>query len=187
MSETNLLGPLGQAPSAAAAARVSQALQSSDVAAAHFSSLGKALKEINNIREGLTRLSKLADTVTQEDVMEEAGKLVARGSEPMRLAGFLADMPAEGGGSALAGWIAEHAQTAAQTEQKVLQMYEQARYELGVTASHALRAASTMPGPAPSPMANPKLAAALGFAHPEGSVPGPGASNPLIGAPSNAP
>ena len=117
-------------------------------AEALFDKTSKARKDIGVLQSGLAKLMKLGDLVTPEDVIEQAGKLVAKGFEPMILAGYLADMPEAGGGEALAGWVAQHVQTADQNAQQIDQLHQQARHQLGTSSLSVLQAHS---GPASGP------------------------------------
>lgn len=99
----------------------------------------KALGKMELIKGSLSRLAKKGDVVQQEDVIEEAGKLVSRGIDPFALAGILADMPQEGGGEALAGWVQGHAAQAAATEQQLKINQAVSRHDLGVGAMNMLR------------------------------------------------
>lgn len=107
---------------------------------AFYKQTGQALKRLDVIRKGLERLADKQDMVTMDDIVDEAGKLVAHGIDPMALAGMLADAPQEGGGEALGGWVASHAQTAMLGEQRVMQQHAMAQYQMGVSAMHLLMA-----------------------------------------------
>lgn len=105
---------------------------------AAFEATNKALAGMDSLRQSLARLTEKGDVVTPEDVIEEAGKLVGRGLDPMALAGVLADMPQQGGGQALAGWLAQHAMAAAASEQQIKAQNNVARHAMGVSALHEL-------------------------------------------------
>lgn len=107
---------------------------------AAFEATGKALKQLDTIRKGLEHLADKQDVVTMEDVVEEAGKLVAHGIDPVALAGVLADAPQEGGGEALGGWVASHAQTAAGAEQQLMAQHNLLRHQVGMSAIHMMMA-----------------------------------------------
>lgn len=107
---------------------------------AQFDQTTKALKKLDAIRKGLERLQDKQDLVTMDDVVDEAGKLVAHGIDPMALAGMLADAPQQGGGEALGGWVASHAQTAAMGEQRLMIQNNIARHQMAVSAIHLLTA-----------------------------------------------
>lgn len=103
-----------------------------------FNQLTKLVKRMDQVRRELTELATLGDMVTDEDVVEASGRLVAQGMEAHEVAGMLASLPA--GGQALADWVQEQAAAAAQREQQLGQAHEMARHELGVRAFRALAA-----------------------------------------------
>jgi len=123
---------------------------------AMFDQTKGALKKLDVIRKSLERLADKQDVVTMDDVIQEAGKLVAHGIDPMALAGILADAPQEGGGEALGGWVAAHAQAAAQGEQQLMQQHDQVRNDMGVSAIHMMMAHHN------AQMMNPGTAVAMG-------------------------
>jgi hypothetical protein len=128
-------------------------------ARAAFEQTSKAVAQMDHVRKGLEKLSDRGDMVTPEDVIGEASKLVAHGIDPMALATILADMPQEGGGEALGGWVTAHAVSAAQAEQQLMQARAVAQHELGVSAVHMLTAhdvhrAVTGSGPQPEASAD---------------------------------
>lgn len=98
------------------------------------------LNKLDKIRKGLERLADKQDMVTMDDVIDEAGKLVTHGIDPMALAGLLADAPQEGGGEALGGWVASHAQTAMLAEQRLIQAHNLAMNRTAISAMHMLMA-----------------------------------------------
>jgi hypothetical protein len=100
----------------------------------------KALKQLDLMRKGLTHLAGKQDVVTMEDIVGEAGKLAAHGIDPIALAGILADAPQEGGGEALASWVAGHAQTAEQAEGQMQQQHAALQHQMGMSAIHLLMA-----------------------------------------------
>jgi hypothetical protein len=107
---------------------------------AAYEATSKALKQLDVIRKGLSKLADKQDIVTLDDVVEEAGKLVSHGIDPVSLAGILAEAPQEGGGEALGGWVASHAQTAMQAEQQMIQQHNLIQHQMGVSAVHLLMA-----------------------------------------------
>lgn len=116
----------------------------------------KALKQVDAVRKSLDRLQQKQDVVKMDDLIEEAGKLVAHGIDPMALAGILADAPQEGGGEALGNWVSGHAQAAEQAEQGLMLQNRLAKHNIGVSASHLLMAhanSQSMMGPLTPPTA----------------------------------
>jgi hypothetical protein len=108
----------------------------SNVAA--FEESGKMLKRLDAVRKGLEKLREKQDIVTMDNVVEEAGKLVAHGIDPIALAGILADAPQQGGGEALGAWVAQHAQNAEQAEQQMMQQHKLLQHEMGSSAWHLM-------------------------------------------------
>ena len=156
--------PLGaQAPAPPPAPTLGDKLMPGHVAAkAAFDKTTEAVRRADQVRKVLQGLAEKSDQVTQEDVIEAAGKLVAGGEDPLAMAGLLADMPQEGGGQALAGWVAQHAQQAAQMEQQVMQAHRAVAHEVGTSAIHMMQAIGKGQGPggasaptAPAPTLNP--------------------------------
>lgn len=115
-----------------------------DQAKARFQATSKGLSNIDHFTQGLTMLQKKGDAVSPEDVIQEAGALVAKGQDPAMLAGFLADMPTSGG-TALASWVQQHLQTVQANEQQVQNMHRVSRHQLGVTALQGLAAHALNP------------------------------------------
>jgi len=132
-------GGMGMMPSSLEGAKKALQQQNGQARAA-FQQTGKALNQIDHMRKGLERLSDKGDMVRPEDVIHEASKLVAHGIDPMALAGVLADMPQQGGGEALGGWVMGHAIQAVQTEQMLMKAHAVARHDLGISAMHLLAA-----------------------------------------------
>lgn len=153
------------AGSAAGSDLRSRLIQAHGTSKAMFDHTGDLVARADRARIALAALAAMGDQVTQEDVVKEAGGLVAKGEDPLVLAGLLSDMPEKG--EALAAWVADHAQKAAQTEAQIAQAHEMAKHQLGVNALHVLQAhgGGASPGASPGP-----------------STPGPSAlPNPLLG------
>jgi len=110
-------------------------------AKASFDAAGKALKQVDAVRKGLSNLADKQDMVTLEDVIHEFGKLAAHGLDPVGLAGIIADAPSQGGGEALGGWVAGRAQMAMQGEQQLISLRNNSAHEMGVAALHSMMAA----------------------------------------------
>lgn len=137
---------------------------------AAYEESGKQLRNLDIIRDALDRLSDKQDMVTMEDIIGEAGKLVAKGIDPVALAGVLADAPQEGGGQALAGWVDNHAANAQRAEQALGVQRNNLRLQLGASGVHLLMAhsnAQQMQGGISPPMGSPQ-----------------GSGNDLTGAPN---
>ena len=124
-----------------------------EMAKARYAKTAAADSILTSIRTELDQLTKLGDTVTSEDVIQSAGRLVASGATPMEMASLLADMPE--GGQALANWIAQQDQAVTQREAQVAPLHALARHQVGVTGLHSLMQqmqAGPSAGPAPLPM-----------------------------------
>ena len=146
MNEMAMTQPPGDPLAGGPASLTGQSLQDTLTqhmkrAKAAFDVTGKALKQLDLMRKSLERLSDKQDMVQLDDIIEEAGKLVSHGIDPVALAGILADAPQEGGGEALGGWVAGHAQSAMQAEQNLIQQHNQNAHEMGVAALHSMMAA----------------------------------------------
>lgn len=117
-----------------------------------YQKLRQAGAMLGAVRQGLDKLTSLADTVTPQDVVTEAGKLVALGLDPVQIAGMLADMPQEG--DLLVEWIAQQDGGIRQRQQQLDQMTQAVRHDLGVESMRGLMAhhfANAMPPPSAQP------------------------------------
>jgi hypothetical protein len=104
-----------------------------------FDQTGKFMAHIQNMSQELASLSKLGDSVTAEDVIQTAGRLVAGGAfTPGEAAAILSDMPTSGG-QALASWVGMHLQQNLQTAQQVAQVHSVARHEMGISGLRLLQ------------------------------------------------
>lgn len=141
MANMNGLGSAAAGPGSAPAAPSTlrqRLLLAHSAAKSMFEKTGELVGRTDRARVQLEHLTALGDMIAPEDVIKSAGRLVAGGEDPLALAGLLADMPDNP--QALQGWVAQHAQQAAQTEQQVLQTHAAARHQLGVSALHVLQA-----------------------------------------------
>jgi len=128
-----------------------------DQASAQYTKLVEAQTKLDHIRSGLAELARLGDTISTDDVVKEAGKLVASGVSPMELAELLADMPP--GGPGLAAWVSQHATSAAMNEAKLGQMVQMSRHQMGTKALQLLAGhAAFSPAQAPLPAMTGPLA-----------------------------
>jgi len=137
-----------------------------DQAVAQFKQTGKAMAQIKLFQNTLDELTKLGDTVTPDDLIEASGKLVAHGQDPMQIANLLSGMPQ--GGTAIQGWLGQHAQALQSAMAQVAPAHEAARHALAVSVVHGL-AGHAVHGPgtgigAPGPVvaAQPPLNALTG-------------------------
>lgn len=128
-----------------------------------YSKLSTASKQGVEVMKELRGLAGFGAVVAPSDVIESFGRLVGHGLEPMRLADILADMPTQGGGEAIQGWIAQRQQIADRMEAQLNQHLAVVRHELGVSAlrliaSHhfdGTRAQGASPVGPPAPAPNP--------------------------------
>lgn len=143
----NPMMPQGPGPSAPTPSQAHMAplAKNHQAVSAMFDATQKALKQSANVRQELDKLTGMGDVVTGEDVIEGAGRIVAKGGDPLAMAGVLADMPSEGGSAALAGWIAQHDMAAKQHEAMLQAANEVARHQLGVSSLHMIAAHSMNP------------------------------------------
>lgn len=101
-------------------------------ASARYAKLKEAEGRVSIARESMDRLAELRDTVTQDDVVKAAGRLVSAGAGAAEIAGMLAEMPPDG--DALAGWIAQKDLKLRELEGQLEAAKDAARYKLGVSA-----------------------------------------------------
>lgn len=127
----NELG-LQSGPGAGAGDPLSGLLQQHDHLESLHNKVTESVTKMDKLRLGLGKLAKMGDTVTQDDVIGEAGELVAHGLDPMAIASVLADMPQDG--QPLAQWVTQRAQAATQKEQQLLQGRDQVQTQLGAQA-----------------------------------------------------
>lgn len=111
-----------------------------DQANARLNAADKVSKQLTNITGELTNLAKMGDTVTPDDVVNSAGRLVAQGSDAMEMAGLLADMPENP--QQLQAWIAQHAQAAQAQVAKLAPVHDLARHHVGMAALRMITAHS---------------------------------------------
>jgi hypothetical protein len=109
-----------------------------DQVKAQYQQVGEALGRLDAVKNGLANLAKLGDMVTSDDVVKEAGKLVAAGLDPKALASLMSEMPARG--QALALWLSQHATGAAAREAQLVPVLQSLRYSMGQNALHLLAA-----------------------------------------------
>lgn len=126
-----------------------------DQLAGVYSQTSKAMAATQRYSKGLDSLLKMGQAVTPEDVIAEAGKIVAAGEPAERVAGLLADMPETPG--ALPDWLAAHKVNLAQQMAQLAQAHEAVRHALAVSSLHAVAHFSLNPQ-SPSPALNPQSA-----------------------------
>lgn len=107
--------------------------QQHDVARATYDKVKDSRRMLDHIRVELDKLADMADTVTPQDVIGAAGRLVGHGVPAREMAVLLSDMP-QGAGQGLASWIQAHDMLARQQEAEVDRVANISRHRLGVTA-----------------------------------------------------
>lgn len=128
---------------------------------------------LNAIRGEMDKLSLMQDTVTPEDVIAAAGRVVGHGVPARELASLLADMPSQAG-QGLAAWVAQQDQALSQQEAHVSQMKEIAQHRMGVSAVRAMAADEMI-------ARGRRAAAAMGALAPGGGQQGPSPPGPPTG------
>lgn len=126
---------------------------------AKYAKLSGARDMLDAVQEQMDGLVSKFDTVSPEDVMTSAGKLVAAGLTPEAVAGMLADMPDNS--QALQDWVAKHAKDVAQRSEQLDALLGETRHQMGVVG---LRQLMQKPDEVP-PEAAPQMGA-LGAAPP---------------------
>jgi len=138
---------------------------------AQFTHIGEVKSNLDGISKLLDKLTDLGDVVTEDDIVKTAGQIVGKGWMPAdQMAGILADMPPNGGGTALAKWVLAHDIQIKQQLLQVTQLQEMAGHQMGVTAHQAVVEALTGREP-------PDVQGG-------GQAPGPQSSNPLTSMPT---
>lgn len=94
--------------------------------------LVQADRMLGVMRDEMDKLALMADTVTPEDVIAAAGRVVGHGVPARELASLLADMPSQAG-QGLSAWVAQQDQALTLQESHVAQMRQIAAYRMGVS------------------------------------------------------
>lgn len=116
------------------------------------------LKDVDaQLKRGRTILDDLiakGDTVSVDDVVKAAGKMVGAGFEPKGMAGLLATLPPEAPAGtqgpanlALQAWVQQRADALTALEAKAAQSLNAAAHEMGVHALRAIAGHSIMEPP----------------------------------------
>ena len=119
---------------------VQQLQQAHDQSKAQMSSLQKKVSQMKAIRGEFDRLMSLGDTISPEDVIEAAGSLVGAGFGPDEIASMLSQAPLQGGGQALAQWVAQDEAQVKQSEQQLQAAMKQQTIHLGIAGMTNLHA-----------------------------------------------
>lgn len=115
---------------------------------AFYDKLRQAQGKIEVVQNVLGRLMGLGDTVTQEDVIKGASKIVSSGVSPEGMAAMLADMPDKQ--ELLGPWIAQHKATFDKQDAAISQMAGQVRHQMGVEALQGAMGGGATPEPPPA-------------------------------------
>ncbi|MCK9361728.1 hypothetical protein M0Q28_05930 [Patescibacteria group bacterium] len=127
---------------------------------AKYSKLSSARDMLDAVQEQMDGLAVKYDTVSPEDVVTSAGKLVAAGLAPEAMAGMLADMPDNS--QALQDWVAQHQKDVAARSEQLDALLGETRHQMGVVG---LRQLMQRPGEI-APEAAPPQMGPLGAAPP---------------------
>jgi hypothetical protein len=128
------------APEAAPAAppSIQDLVQQHNQLSAAYKQLSAAAKQMEMVRKQLDELVELGDTVTTEDVVKSAGKLVAGGMPALEVAKLLSEMPDSG--QPLASWLQDKDEMVAANEQQKEQILPLVQHQLGVSSVQVMQA-----------------------------------------------
>lgn len=160
-------------PGDAMPAQQAQAPTLENISAA-YDKLMEATKKMARIRSGLDGLVALGDTISTEDVVKSAGKMVAAGMTPEGMATVLADMPEKP--EQLMEWIGQHDADVRKREADLSAMTKQVRHQLGTMAMGQLAQQGRMDQLS-------QAMSAVSAAGANGSMPSGGAGAMGLGAP----
>jgi hypothetical protein len=145
---------------------------------AAYEAASAAKEKLDAMQHELTQLGKKADVVTGDEVIQAAGRLIAKGLDVTQMASLLADMPSQNG-QLLAEWLGSQKAEVDQAQAQFAPVYEVVKHDMGITALR-LMAHNTMPGAPPAAVtpapAKPASAPAMASPGPSAGVP---ASNTL--------
>jgi hypothetical protein len=110
--------------------------QAQDKAAAQYEKMKEASKKLTVAQTQLDGLVALADTVSQDDVVKAASRLVAAGVGAVQVATLLADMPPDG--QALQGWVAAQDQKIGKAAAQAKVALALTRHQMGVAAMRSV-------------------------------------------------
>lgn len=107
-----------------------------DTLRAHFDKLKSAETLIKHSREVMDGLMKMGSSITPEDVVKGASKIVSAGVTPDAMAGLLAEMPMQT--ELLAGFVEQQDMGLRQREAQLEEMLKSVRGAMGATAMSQL-------------------------------------------------
>lgn len=102
----------------------------------HYDKLSEADSKLKIARSGIDSLVKMGDTVSVEDVVKVAGKLVAKGLDPGAMASLLSEMPEKT--ELLVAWLEQHDKQLASREADLERVQLVVRHQLGVEGLRTL-------------------------------------------------
>ena len=108
-----------------------------------YQKITSADRMLTRIREEMDKLTNMGDTISPEDVVAAAGRVVAHGVPAREMATLLAGMPTQAG-QGLASWIAQQNVAVQQQEAEVARVREIALHKMGVSAVRAMAAGDVM-------------------------------------------
>jgi len=104
-----------------------------------YRKLQQAKATFDHIRVEMDKLVEMGDTVSPEDVVAAAGRVVGHGVPAGDMASLLAQMPTMAG-QGLAAWLAQQDQAVRAQEMHIDQVREIAQHRMGVSAFRTLAA-----------------------------------------------
>ena len=104
-----------------------------DHAKAVYGQVTKARNLPDHMRREMDDLTRKGDTVSPEDVIAAAGRIVGHGAGAREMATILSSMPTQSG-QGLAGWLAQQDVGIRNQEAHVIQMQALSQHQMGVAA-----------------------------------------------------
>jgi len=121
---------------------------------ASYNKLREAQGLLSKVKNGLDHLVTLGDTVTTDDIIQTAGKLIGGGITPEGMASLLAEMP-DSNPEQLMMWIAQRDQDVTQRIKQTDAMAQAFRHEMGTLAVRKIMANGQVEQAAPEQGASP--------------------------------
>jgi hypothetical protein len=108
-----------------------------DYAKSVYDTITKARTMLEHMRREMDGLTRMGDTITPNDVIQAAGRVVSHGVNAHELAGIMVDMPTQSG-QGLAAWVAQQDALIQQQEVHTEMIQSIARQKMGVAAIRAI-------------------------------------------------
>lgn len=118
-----------------------------DEAMSQVADLKHRMGLMEHVKQGLAGLVKKGTSLTEDDVVNEASKLVAAGLKPDAMAALLSQMPEKP--QELQDWVAKYAGMAEQRELQLESQMKEARHTAGVAG--VMKLAGLLNGQGASP------------------------------------